>query len=309
MWKKPYTYKEGFAIGAGLIVAGLALQLSVGSIVWDLFAAPVNYITLDSLCTLVVVFYVLRSRIYLIRFLMTRQAAIPTLVFATLLTAMMGFIGQKSGMPPIEKGFHLDYMLSFWPFVLIYLLMAIIVGLVSIKGIVHQVQRRGEWREIPTLLCHVGLFIALTVGTLGSADMQRFKMICSVGEPEWRVVDKTGQIRELNVAIELKKFVMETFENGMPKRFASEVEIYNTDGKSYKATVEVNSPISVSGWNIYQYGYDTAAGSQSRISILELIRDPWLTVVYLGIYMLLVGAVLMIFVTRKNNLTTTSIQK
>lgn len=46
MWNKPWNMKEGFLIGGGLIFAGLALQLSVGPVVWDAFAWPVNGIVL-----------------------------------------------------------------------------------------------------------------------------------------------------------------------------------------------------------------------------------------------------------------------
>ena len=38
--------KEGFLIGGGLIFAGLMLELSVGPVVWDAFAWPVNGIVL-----------------------------------------------------------------------------------------------------------------------------------------------------------------------------------------------------------------------------------------------------------------------
>ncbi len=34
-------------------------------------------------------------------------------------------------------------------------------------------------------------------------------------------------------------------------------------------------------------------GAQSQISILELVSDPWLPLVYTGIYMMLAGAVCM----------------
>ena len=40
MWNKPWTMKEGFLIGGGLIFAGLMLQLSVGPVLWDAFAWP-----------------------------------------------------------------------------------------------------------------------------------------------------------------------------------------------------------------------------------------------------------------------------
>ena len=41
MWSKPWSYKEGLVIGAGLLVIGLLLQMTVGAIHWDLFACPV----------------------------------------------------------------------------------------------------------------------------------------------------------------------------------------------------------------------------------------------------------------------------
>lgn len=64
-------------------------------------------------------------------------------------------------------------------------------------------------------------------------------------------------------------------------------------GTNLLTTVDVNKPAEVDGWKIYQYGYDTSMGAQSNTSILELVSDPWLRYVYLGIYMMLFGGVLM----------------
>ena len=38
MWSKPWSYKEGLVIGAGLLVIGLLLQMTVGAIHWDLYS-------------------------------------------------------------------------------------------------------------------------------------------------------------------------------------------------------------------------------------------------------------------------------
>ena len=38
-------------------------------------------------------------------------------------------------------------------------------------------------RDIPFLLNHLGLFLAMTTATLGNADMQLLKMITVKGEP------------------------------------------------------------------------------------------------------------------------------
>ena len=100
------------------------------------------------------------------------------------------------------------------------------------------------------------------------------------------------------LAIELKKFIMETYDDGSPKRFASEIQILTQSGKNIETTVDVNKPYEVDGWKIYQYGYDTQMGAQSQISILELVSDPWLPLVYTGIYMMLAGAVCMFVIGR-----------
>ena len=124
-------------------------------------------------------------------------------------------------------------------------------------------------------------------------------MITVKGEPEWRAMDGQQRIVEMPIAIELKEFIMETYDDGSPKRFASDIQILTKTGKNIRTNVEVNKPAEVDGWKIYQYGYDTEMGAKSRISILELVSDPWLPLVYTGIYMMLGGAVCMFMFGRK----------
>ena len=52
MWTKPWKYKEGIAIGAGLVITGQLLQLTAGPIDWSVFAFPANAIALA--CTVLV---------------------------------------------------------------------------------------------------------------------------------------------------------------------------------------------------------------------------------------------------------------
>ena len=118
---------------------------------------------------------------------------------------------------------------------------------------------------------HLGLFITMTTATLGNADMQRLKMITAVGEKEWRALDQQGRVKEMPLTIELKKFIMETYDDGSPKRFASEIQIKTKSGENISTTVDVNKPAEVDGWKIYQYGYDTSMGAQSNTSVLELV--------------------------------------
>ena len=299
MWTKPFGMREGFLIGGGLIFAGLILQLSVGPIDWNAFSWPVNGIVMAGFLTIIGIIFLLRKRVYGFQFIGTYKAAIPAMVYAVLLTIVMGLTRQKSLTPnpsPMGEGnLWINYMLNFWSYVLIYVYIAVILGQIILRRISHF-----QWkRDIPFLLNHIGLFLAMTTATLGNADVQQLKMITVKGETEWRALTQEQQIVELPFAIELKKFIMETYDDGSPKRFASDIRILTQTEKNIQTTVEVNKPVEVDGWKIYQYGYDTQMGAMSQTSILELVSDPWLPLVYTGIYMMLGGAVCMFLKGKK----------
>ena len=276
--------KKGFLIGGSIIFAGLMLQPSVGPVAWGAFAWPVNGFVLAGFLTLIAAVFLLRKKVNACRFIGSHQAAIPALVYAVALTIVMGLTRQT------VNGSWLNNMLAFWPFVLIYVYIALILGVVILRRVTHLTCWR---RDLPFLLNHLGLFLAMTTATLGNADMQRLRMVTAVGESEWRALTQESVVRELPLTIELKKFIMETYDDGSPKRFASEIQIQTKSGKNIGATVDVNKPVEVEGWKIYQYGYNTQMGAMSQISILELVSDPWLPLVYMGIYMMLGGAVCM----------------
>ena len=282
--RKPWNLLEGFAIGAVLIGIGLILQWTIGPVVWSVFSWPVNGITLALFLLAIVLMTVLAKQCRLFRFLSTQQVAIPTLVYAVVLTIVMGLTQQKAG------GRGIDNMLSYWPFVLIYALMAIVLGMVCLRRLLHF---RFSIANLQFMAFHLGLFIVLLTATLGNADMQRLKLISFVGQIEWRGVNEENRVVETPLAIELKRFIMETYDNGQPKRYASEIVVRTKSGDVKHAVVDVNKPVRINGWKIYQYGYDTQKGAQSQMSILELVRDPWLPAVYTGIYLMLFGALLM----------------
>lgn len=288
--------KEGFIIGGGLIVAGLLLELSVGPVYWDAFRWPVNGIVLAGFLVLIVILFLLRKKVYVFQFIGTYKAAIPALVYAVVLTIIMGLTRQKnpSLALPGEGTMWLNNMLSFWPFVLIYVYITVVLGQTILRQLKSWAAAKCSLFNVQcSMFSHVGLFLAITTATLGNADMQRLKMITVKGEPEWRALTPQQQVVEMPIAIELKQFMMETYDDGSPKHFASDIQILTKSGKNIQTTVEVNKPVEVDGWKIYQYGYDTQMGAMSQTSILELVRDPWLPLVYTGIYMMLAGAVCM----------------
>ncbi len=85
------------------------------------------------------------------------------------------------------------------------------------------------------------------------------------------------------------------------KRFASDVTVMTKDGKDpIRTTLEVNSPLRMGDWMIYQYDYDHALGKASRMSGFELVYDPWLYAVYVGIFMIAMGSICMLWLGNRN---------
>jgi len=85
-----------------------------------------------------------------------------------------------------------------------------------------------------------------------------------------------------------------------PKRFSSEVTFFTPDGNKQDAILEVNKPVTVNGWKVYQLSYDDKMGRYSDKSILEVVRDPWQPYVYLGIFMMMIGAIYMFWKGRES---------
>ena len=270
-----------------ILGAGVALQLLLGPIRWGLFAWPVNIIALVLFCGLIGGMYALRRKVKLFEWMMHAGAAVPAVACALGLTVVMGLTVQTGhgGIPWISQ------MLTFWPFTLAWAWVCLISGLAALNHLL-----RWKWKEIPFLLNHLGVFVAILCAVLGGADLRMLEMTVYEGTRESRAVDEYGRPFETGLTLELHDFIMETYEDGSPRRFASDVTVYTQDGKAVSGTVEVNKPMKVNGWKIYQYDYDARAGAESAYSGFELVRDPWLPAVYAGIFMMLAGALCLMLV-------------
>ena len=103
------------------------------------------------------------------------------------------------------------------------------------------------------------------------------------------------------LALPLDAQVSLFMHNRAPQRYASDVSVYTKSGTIH-GIIEVNKPLKIAGWKIYQSDYDKNKGKWSRISVLELVRDPWLPVVYVGIWIMIAGALgMFLFTLKKKN--------
>jgi hypothetical protein len=110
-----------------------------------------------------------------------------------------------------------------------------------------------------------------------------------------------GNWAQLYKSLELSEKYTVVMTVAEPKRFTSDIEVYTPDGTTKSAILEVNHPLRIKGWTIYQYGYDNAAGRLSSYSSMELVYDPWIVPVYIGFVMIAIGAIAMIVRGRSPN--------
>lgn len=100
-----------------------------------------------------------------------------------------------------------------------------------------------------------------------------------------------GSYKIPSTSLELNNNYFIAMNEPSPKKFTSEITVFERNKPAYDKTLEVNKPFKIQGWKTYQLSYDVEKGKWSKISVFELVRDPWLFVVYIGIFMVLGGAV------------------
>lgn len=397
MWMKPRTYADGLIFGAILMTAGVFFQWIFGRIEWDCLHSPVNFLALVLFLLFIGVIHILHKKIHFFIWLGSLPCAVTSIAWASFLTVFMGFVRQapSESSPSTFPGF--DRMVSNWSFVLIWFWMLLSLGLTILRVCIPLKKKR-----IPFLLNHLGLFLALLCGTLGSADLQRMRMTAELNIPNQSAIDARGNVHELPFSVELNSFRIDEYPpklimvdnitgrplpydspnyimadknapsenlNGWsvsvleildfcspendsdsinyvechssgactaalvkitkpgettvtdwvscgsyayppktvklggetslvmserePQRYISNVTVRTLNDKTVSASIEVNKPLRIDGWKLYQLDYDHSMGRWSNVSVFEIIKDSWMIPVYVGICMMIAGTVCM----------------
>ena len=163
--------RDGFLLGAGLLALGAVLQLVVGPPQWHLLAWPVNITVLAALMAAVGVMYALRRRVPFFEWMMHYGAAVPALVYALGLTLVMGLITQTpmGGVPFLSR------MTRMWPFALAWGWVLVVSSMATLNHLL-----RFKLKEIPFVLNHLGVVVAVAAATFGSAPELRGAWLTAV---------------------------------------------------------------------------------------------------------------------------------
>lgn len=166
-------------------------------------------------------------------------------------------------------------------FIAIVLMAILAIGLTCVKAF-------KDGRSPVFILVHSGMFLVLYGGFFGAPDVTDGRLaVWSVEDApaENMAVKESGEAFSLPFKIRLKEFRTDFYDDGIsPKQYSSILDI---DGKEFMTSV--NHPCRYKGYWIYQSDYDHEYG---RYSILKVVRDPWLGVVFLGMALLAAAALM-----------------
>jgi hypothetical protein len=165
---------------------------------------------------------------------------------------------------------------------------AIVEWRIEVLEYIHEAIRSGDstYRRVPM----PGSCPAVKVRvTNASAGFDRTGWICG------------GNFAQLYMTMELNGQLSMVMTRPEPKLYRSDVVVYTQSEKAIPASIEVNKPLKVENWYIYQYSYDSDLGKASTTSSFELVYDPWLNWVYIGLWMFIAGSVLLIWEGNKKS--------
>ncbi len=392
-WEQPWTYKESFLFALFILMLGLITELLTPQKGIQMPAFPMNmYFGLSFIVFLSFLWIFYRAHPY-VTWLSSSQAAISSLALFIFLSLLLGFTRQdESGDDRIIAAIGLTHLKNSWPMAIAKLFLLTSLSLVILRRATPI-----TGKNIGFIMNHFGLWLVIAAGSLGTGDLQRYRMFLTQGETCWYAIDDKNNRVELPFALRLEDFTIDKYmpklalydaetgelmkdgnrdlittldtintkiflhdweieikeylesakrtENGFvfsdevgsppaaylisrqqgnhytiegwvscgsfttegeflwlspssvlamtvpsARRYASYVKVYSPNAEAYNLTIEVNKAPEIEGWRVYQVSYDETKGKWSELSVMEVIKDPWLPVVYTGIFLLLAGS-------------------
>ena len=109
--------------------------------------------------------------------------------------------------------------------------------------------RKGVVGRFGPILVHFGLIILLIGSTYGNFSRQSLEEYLLPNETIDLINDNSNQ----KLSLKLNNFYIDREDNGVPKQFTSDLEIFSDDSSdSFKKTTSVNHPMRYRGLTIYQ---------------------------------------------------------
>lgn len=271
------------------LVAGVLLQALFGGFRPSVLAFPLNAaVILALMATLWVVEGEWGEKVAVRTFRSARMAC--GLLIAIGLWCILGGLTPQMPLPDDATSLHrltailgLNKFPTSYPFVLLLLLLLLHLSLV----IIHRLRKKSWTHDVPFLLLHGGLWLALVGGMAGSADAVEGRIVVARQAPTRSAYDVYGREITLPYTLRLTDFHVTRHEaDHSPVQYDATLLVDDTP-----QSLAVNSPCSVRLFeDLYLLNYFSENDAdQADAVLLLMVRNPWKPAVLGGILFLLLG--------------------
>ena len=251
---------------AATVATALILQYYVGNFPVEIFAFPLNIVTIALWGVVVYLLYKNRENSTVAKSLLSIHATWLSL-------GSMAATGIYLGLQREPNATSWLVVVGIL-FTLTHLLLITMRGWRTAQGI--------RWRF--TLL-HAGLIIALGAGFWGAPDRVQLRTMLPTESTITHAYHLDGTMTNLGYALQLRGLDAEYNENGIPTHFEATVSIDNED-----VTLRVNHPYNRT---FSEKIYLVSIGNDASYCVVEIVREPWQWASLAGIILLLAGAVML----------------
>lgn len=258
------------------LAVALALQILMGNIPLSFLSFPLNLILALIWAVSMVSVWKVRRKSLFVEFMLSRGAAISSIVLFLGLALAVGISGIRN-------------LVSTWVSAAVMLYFQTVLLFVILRGWRAQTAtgaRLGavRWRFV---LNHLGLLLAVSSAYWGAPDSEELRIRVSKDIPIREAYKIDGSSSWLPYEIILEEFKTETYSNGVPSMYEARL---NVDGN--KVVLRVNEPYAVGlGRDLYLVGFDSTGDGES--CILQIVYEPWKYAALAGVIMMLAGAFLL----------------
>ena len=235
----------------------------------DYLKFPANILIAAVWVAVLLFLYCKKRESRVVRFMLSKRATIGSIVAIIVGTLGVAFIPNFSS--------SLIFILILL-FVLNNLLFVIFRGCRDKRGI-----------RLRFMLNHIGLWLALFAGFIGTADTKELNVRVFRDAPTNEAFDKNGERTFLDYKLMLHSFNVEYSTNGIPNNYEARVII-----DKETALLKINQPHSHRLFeDIYLTDYDIAGGNNVQYCTVKIIYSPWKYPMLMGIIMILCGAAML----------------
>lgn len=251
---------------AATVATALILQYFVGNFPVEIFAFPLNIVTMALWGVVAYLLYKNRENFTVAKSLLSIRATWLSL-------GSMAATGIYLGLQREPNSTSWLVVVGIL-FTLTHLLLITMRGWRTSQGI--------RWRF--TLL-HAGLILALGAGFWGAPDRVQLRTMLPRESTITHAYHLDGTMTNLGYALQLRGLNAEYNENGIPTHFEAAVSIDNED-----VTLRVNHPYNRT---FSEKIYLVSIGNDASYCVVEIVREPWQWASLAGIILLLAGAVML----------------